>query len=113
MSEELKIPRQTLQRLLQQRMDIKASSIGGAGEKEKGRKRHRSGKDEEVETALVKWIAGAREKKATLTGPLIKEKAEELAKKLGKEEFKATEGWLRVQRKVSTDSLSMMISRPG
>ncbi len=45
------------------------------------RKRHRSGKDEDVETALITWMKTAREKNAPLSGPLLREKAEELAKK--------------------------------
>lgn len=59
------------------------------------RKRKRGGKDEEVEAALLKWFTHAREKDVRLSGPVLREKAEALASKLGKDDFEATEGWFR------------------
>ncbi len=54
-------------------------------------KRKRFGKDEQVETALVKWFEQVH---AAVNGPLLRAKAESLAtKQLGKEDFVATEGW--------------------
>ena len=46
-----------------------------------------------MEAAVVKWIANVWVKNAPLSGPLVKEKAGELAAKLGKNDFKATDGW--------------------
>ena len=51
------------------------------------RKRKRCGKDEDVERALKKKFTSAREKDARVDGPLLKQKAEDLAKTMGKDNF--------------------------
>ncbi len=61
---------------------------------EKGkRKRRRMGKDPELEIAMMEWIRSVREKNGPLSGPMVKKKAEEMAKMMNKPEFKATDGW--------------------
>ena len=85
-AEKLNLSQTSLNRLLKNREAIEGQSGGDT-------KRRRSGKDPAVEAAVVKWIANAREKNAPLSGPLVKEKAGELAAKLGKSDFKATDGW--------------------
>ncbi|KAL4123077.1 hypothetical protein QTP88_015309 [Uroleucon formosanum] len=50
----------------------------------------RAGKEEEVEEALKQWFTKVREKDDRVTGPLLRQKAEELAKKMGKDDFVAT-----------------------
>jgi hypothetical protein len=57
------------------------------------RKRERSGKDNQVESALKIWFSKVREKNAPINGPIMCQKAEELAKTMGKEDFVATDGW--------------------
>ena len=57
------------------------------------RKRARTGKAPNVETAITTWISTAREKNAPSSGPLVKLKAEEFAKKINKPDFKATNSW--------------------
>ncbi len=64
-----------------------------AEEGTKSRRRRRSGKDEDVEEALFKWFQYARGKHAPVDGPILCQKAEEIAEEIGKE-FKATAGWL-------------------
>lgn len=48
----------------------------------------------EVDEAVSIWFADARNNKIQLDGIMIRTKAEEFAKKLGKLEFKASDGWL-------------------
>ena len=54
----------------------------------------RTGKDREVEEALLKWFEKARANNIPVSGPILTEKAGRLASELGKPDFKATEGWL-------------------
>lgn len=84
---QLGIPRETLRVFLKNRDKIVSSN-------QSSRKRKRSGKDPAVETALVQWVASAK-KKAPLSGPLVRQKAEEMAKKMGKDNFVATDGWFQ------------------
>lgn len=62
-------------------------------------KRNRSGKDEKVEKALKLWFSNVREKDAPVTGPLMRQKAEDLAEKMGNSKFIASDGWLQRWRK--------------
>lgn len=62
-------------------------------------KRFRGGKDNEVESALKLWFTNVREQDARVDGPLMRQKAEELAKKMGKDDFVATEGWFHRWKK--------------
>lgn len=62
-------------------------------------KRNRSGKDDEVESALKHWFTNIRKYDVRIDGPLLRQKAEEFAKTMGKEHFVATEGWFRRWKK--------------
>ena len=62
--------------------------------KNKNRKRKRCGKDEDIEKTLKKWFIEVRDKNVPVNGALLKTKAEDLAIKLDRKEFKATDGWL-------------------
>lgn len=62
-------------------------------------KRHRSGKDRKVESALKSWFTEMCEKGVRINGPMMRRKAEEFAKEMGKNEFVATEGWFRRWKK--------------
>ncbi|XKL62986.1 hypothetical protein PGB90_005350 [Kerria lacca] len=57
------------------------------------RKRKRGGKDDDVELALKDWFSKVRAKDARVTGPVLRQKAGDLAQKMGKIDFVATEGW--------------------
>lgn len=57
------------------------------------RKRQRTGKAADVESALAVWFSNSRGRDVPLSGPVLQEKAQELAKKLNKPNFKATTGW--------------------
>ena len=58
------------------------------------RKRRRVGKSEDVEVALLKWFTDARERNVNITTAVLEEKANQLGKELGLENFKSTNGWL-------------------
>jgi len=58
------------------------------------RKRKRVGKSEDIEEALVRWFSQARSRQLPVSGPLLMEKADQLAHGLGITDFKATNGWL-------------------
>ncbi|XP_025417108.1 tigger transposable element-derived protein 6-like [Sipha flava] len=57
------------------------------------------GGKEEVEEALKQWFTKVRQKDVRVTGPLLRQKAEDLAKKIGKDNFVATEGWFHRWKK--------------
>ena len=57
------------------------------------RKHQRTGKDRDVEEGLISWFKEMRSRGAPIHGPLLCTKAEELARALGRDDFKATEGW--------------------
>ena len=91
-AEQLKISQPVLNKILKNRTNLESASISDMNA---SRKRQRLGKDEDVEVALVEWFQSVREKDARVNGPILRDKAEALAKKLGKENFVATEGWFR------------------
>ena len=55
-------------------------------------KRERKGKYPEVDEALNQWFELVTSKGQRVSGPMLKEKAEELAHLLGNSDFLATEG---------------------
>ena len=57
------------------------------------RKRARTGKDSDVEAALKTWFTSSRGRDVPLSGPVLQEKAKDLAAKLNKPDFKPTTGW--------------------
>ncbi|KAK9737042.1 CENP-B N-terminal DNA-binding domain [Popillia japonica] len=56
-------------------------------------KRKRSGKELQVEGDLMEWFRERRARNVPICGPILKEKAEQIAERSGKSEFKATNGW--------------------
>lgn len=65
-----------------------------SGESSSKLKRHRDGKNPEVETALNMWFKQKNEQGVSISGPLLMAKAKELSRDLGHEDFSATSGWL-------------------
>ena len=57
-------------------------------------KRKREGKDPDVEDALNQWFSIITGRGVRVRGPMLKKKSEKLAKKQGRDDFKATDGWL-------------------
>jgi hypothetical protein len=85
----LKISQPLLCKILKNRSDIE---ISARTNENTDRKRARSGKDSQVESALKIWFSNVREKDASINGPLMRQKAEKLAQTMGKEKFSATYG---------------------
>lgn len=85
------IGKTTIAKLIKEEKDLRSQfSTGDANHP----KRRREGKDPVVENALSDWFSMVSNRGVRITGPLLKEKSQELALKLGHENFKATDGWL-------------------
>lgn len=75
----------------------KKESILDSWEKSKfarGRKRMRNESQEDLEKALILWFQDARSRNFPTNGPLLQTKADELATRMGIEDFKCSDGWL-------------------
>ena len=79
--------------LLTQRWTLEQASLG---------KRKRDGKDPKVEEALNLWFSAVLTKGIRISGPILKNIAEELAQMLGRSDFVATDGWLSRWKKRHT-----------
>lgn len=88
------VPKSTIGRLIHQQDKLLEQWALSKGHRGATQKRKRDGKDPEVEEALVKWLSVVTERGVSVNGPMLKSKSEELAKKLGRSNFKATDGWL-------------------
>ena len=62
-------------------------------------KRRLTGKNAEVESALKLWFTNVRENDAGINGPLMRQKAKDLAKQMKKTNFVATDGWFQRWKK--------------
>lgn len=89
-AQKLGISQSCLSKLLKNRQTLEAAPVRNES---CSRKRKRAGKDEDVESALFQWFTQVRQQDARVNGPLMRQKAEELAKKMGKTDFVATDGW--------------------
>ena len=58
------------------------------------KKKRRTTGNEEVNKLTWEWFVQARSKNIPLSGPFIQEQAKLFAKKLGRDEFRASNGWL-------------------
>jgi transposase-like protein len=58
------------------------------------RKRQRTVPHETVDNALLEWFKEKRQENIPISGPLLLQKSEDLARKLGDTTFKANTGWL-------------------
>ncbi|KAL4121289.1 hypothetical protein QTP88_013833 [Uroleucon formosanum] len=85
-----KAEQSVLGRILKNKEDIECKALQNESQ---SRKRKRRGKDNTVERALKEWFVKVRNKDARVSGSLLRQKTEELAEKMGKVDFKATEGW--------------------
>jgi hypothetical protein len=92
----LKISQPLLCKILKNRSDIENSVLTSENT---DRKRARSGKDSQVESALKIWFSDVREKNASISGPFMRQKAEELAKPKGKQKFSANNWWFNKWKK--------------
>jgi len=93
--EILGVAKTSLARLIQQEDELRLS-WAEAGDQcaAATRKRKRQGKSPTVEEALKRWYLVVMTRDIKMTGPFLKNKANELAARLGDHEFKASDGWL-------------------
>ena len=83
------VPKSTVSKLLNEetllteRWTLEQTGLG---------KRKRDGKDPEVEEALNLWFSAVLTKGIRISGPILKNKAEELAQMLDRSDFEATDG---------------------
>ena len=95
-AEQFWVSRELLQGLIKNEITIRAatavSSVSGV-------KRKRSRKDKEVEKALFNWFKFTRQRSTPVNGPILMEKANEIAEAYGHSNFKATEGWFNQWKK--------------
>ncbi|KAL4103218.1 hypothetical protein QTP88_010049 [Uroleucon formosanum] len=86
---------------LNDRQDIlrKYDQLPKMGQRDTAVRLNISQSDDTVERALKEWFVKVRNKDARVSGPLLRQKAEELAEKMGKVDFKATEGWFHRWKK--------------
>lgn len=87
---KLEITQPCLSKLLKTRKILEAVSIKNEA---CTRKRKRAEKDDDVESALLQWFIQVRQQDTCVNGPLMRQKTEELAKKMGRTDFTATDGW--------------------
>jgi hypothetical protein len=95
LAESLGIPGSTLRTILNDRKRIEEDAKNTGGKRQK----LRSGKFEELEDILMKWFLQARATNIPINGPVLKEKATEIAKKLKISDFTSSNGWLDRFRK--------------
>lgn len=69
-----------------------------AGENKHQKKSFLKGDGLSVDKMCFEWFARGRSKNTNLTGPMVKARAKEIAKQLGYEGFKASNGWLQKWR---------------
>ena len=84
------VSRQTLATWLKAADSIREAFYSGGNL----RKRARLCANPDIEETLLLWIKKGRSANIPLSGPIIKEKAEELASSLGKSDFRCSDGWL-------------------
>ena len=76
---EMGIAMRTLERIVANEEEIRQTA---ASISDTSRKRKRTGKDKDVESALGSWFSAVRGKKQTVTGPMLMEKSKDFAERL-------------------------------
>ena len=93
LAEKLNCGRTQIQGILLKRDEIVSAFEANASS---DTKRSRGGKNAEIDSALLEWFRKARSKNIPISGPILQEKALQIAKALdaAPPEFKASNGWL-------------------
>ncbi|XP_025206204.1 tigger transposable element-derived protein 4-like [Melanaphis sacchari] len=87
-AQQLGIPQSTLNKLLKSRNEISNCT------ESQNRKRKRESKSKATDEALFMWFKQASAMNAPINRSILMTKANDLAKKMGKINFNATDGWL-------------------
>ncbi|XP_035680164.1 tigger transposable element-derived protein 4-like [Branchiostoma floridae] len=77
------------------------------------RKRARTTGNEELNMLLWEWFKDATARKLPVSGPMLQVKALEFAKELGRDDFKASNGWLGAFRKRHNIKFGTMSGEKG
>ncbi|KAI1710591.1 tc5 transposase DNA-binding domain-containing protein [Ditylenchus destructor] len=91
LSKQFDLPDSTIRTIVSNKHKILSALDEGCQAK---RSRVFTAKHEEIEKGMVSWMKSARSQSIELSGPLIKEKAKELAVRLNIHDFEASQGWL-------------------
>jgi hypothetical protein len=91
-AEKMGVPRNTLCAWMKKANEIKKSYETGVWKPSS--KRMRTAAYADVEEALEMWFAQARGQNIAISGPILQTKASLLAKELGHNDFKCSDGWL-------------------
>lgn len=89
-AKEFNIAPSTLSTFIKDREKIEKQIRSASG----SQKKIRAAKFEDVDKAVFKWFQEVRSRNIPINGPLIREKALELSKLYGHNEFQASVGWL-------------------
>lgn len=89
---EFNIPASTLSTIMKNKQSVMEASQ--SNDSCHNRKRLKDSKFPNLEKAMLEWFRCMREKNLPISGPIILLKAEEFAKSLKYENFKASQGWL-------------------
>lgn len=115
LAEIINVPKSTISRLLKDEKQLHDEWMLHE-EKPGTSKRKREGKDPDVEEALDQWFSVVTQRGVNISGPILKAKAEEFAKKLHHNDFKATSGWLsrwKTRRNIKFKTKSQELNCPG
>ncbi len=93
LAEKLKCGKTQIQNILKNKEEILKNFEANVSS---SLKTSRGAKHEDVDIMLLNWFQRARSKNMPITGPMLQEKAMQIANALGRqpEEFKASNGWL-------------------
>jgi hypothetical protein len=87
------VPKSKIARLMHQQDKLREEWTHD-GKQRTSQKRTCEGKDPDVEDALHQWFSIITGRGVRVSGPMLRKKSEELAKKLGHDDLKAPDGWL-------------------
>lgn len=79
--------------ILKNKESIKQEFLSGAGNSNAKRKLRQTG-NEDINKILLEWFLDARTRNLPISGPILQTQAKIIAKRLQKNDFKASNGWL-------------------
>jgi hypothetical protein len=93
---EFGVGKTQIQTIMKRKLEIMEEFEGNVPSNKK--RKHTTGY-EEINDLMKSWFLKASSRLITITGPILKERALQYAKELGKSEFKASNGWLESLQK--------------
>ena len=91
MAKDFKIGYSTVKKIRQNEEEVRKIALSNGN---LNRKRKRESPNEEIGETLIAWFHQIRARNATINGPLMLEKAKQLAITLGHQDFEPAHGWL-------------------